>query len=371
MECDQHFGALFKMAKKKIRGKYLPDAILERFKMKYAENLDHLKEPGFHDYVIRMMTARDFCDRAHKNPVDQVWFDILQHEGVLCGYPNLERNASDPLWKQFVTEMKDTALLPYTVVSWGQHKVSYKIDPALFTALQNTKEVLISKKDLMTLPANPLYLDLSDCKDGTYYDGAFILVVEGQVLVILVTKNYKMYSFYSAFQYRDGLTSFTDFPALQNQVLKELSFIDKGNDPDLRIVALRCCLQVLAYLSSSAADVSEKKKGTIVKKRSFDEVLRSSEKFQDVKEWNVGYRFGTTIRLMKESSNESSKADSHIRTVSHPSAPKRPHYRSAHWCVYHVGAGRKDVIRKWIPPILVHGTYGTEVTTSVIHKLEA
>ncbi|MDR0587462.1 MAG: hypothetical protein LBG61_00580 [Burkholderiales bacterium] len=65
-------------------------------------------------------------------------------------------------------------------------------------------------------------------------------------------------------------------------------------------------------------------------------------------EYTVGEKIGTLIRTYK-SEEDQKQTTQEGKNRSSP----RPHIRTAHWTLYHVGVGRRDTRVRWIPPLVI------------------
>lgn len=85
-----------------------------------------------------------------------------------------------------------------------------------------------------------------------------------------------------------------------------------------------------------------------------------------INKWNVGFRYGNTIRKLKSENKDINKIT--INQYKKHCSPK-PHIRKAHWHTYKVGRGRKKIIVKWVAPILVNTNTSDDIITT-IHKVK-
>ena len=111
-------------------------------------------------------------------------------------------------------------------------------------------------------------------------------------------------------------------------------------------------ISVVLYLCSQAADIydlqgKKEKPGNPrpQKTKKGMRIFPVSEKTT----WMVGYRIGAALRRAHQERDKKSAEGTH--------ASPRPHVRRAHWHSYWTGPkdGKRKVILKWLPPILVGG----------------
>lgn len=114
-----------------------------------------------------------------------------------------------------------------------------------------------------------------------------------------------------------------------------------NGDSDL----LRLLLFLMLYVASEEPDLhlSEETKKYY---KPTEKVKNTSVKVQD-----VGYHY--MIEKKRRAEERSAKAESQA-IVGKAGTPKRPHMRKGHFSIYHVGIGRRDIVTRWIAPIMVH-----------------
>lgn len=126
----------------------------------------------------------------------------------------------------------------------------------------------------------------------------------------------------------------------------------------------RKLLPLVVYICSdendqTVAKPSAKEEKKIEKKE--DAPIR--DRYDEVQEWNVGYRIGPAIRKYHEKRREAEG-----RPGAH--TPKRPHIRRAHWHHFWTGAGEsRHLIVKWIPPVFVNAENDEDLPATV-HRVE-
>lgn len=130
-------------------------------------------------------------------------------------------------------------------------------------------------------------------------------------------------------------------------------------------------VQLILYLCSNQPDIRQNSKPV---KRS--NVIH--DKYREIRQWDVGVRYGTTIRELEkeakeaevESESEDEKQESK-KTSSY--SRKRPHIRRGHYHHYWTGPrnnpDKRKLVLVWLDPVLVN-TDTSEKLPTVIHKVK-
>ncbi|MDR0588201.1 MAG: hypothetical protein LBG61_04440 [Burkholderiales bacterium] len=115
---------------------------------------------------------------------------------------------------------------------------------------------------------------------------------------------------------------------------------------------LKFFISCVLYLCSDEPDVEGVVAGTSPVRPALKKTKQGFQLFPETKTkiYNVGAKVGKLIRTYQ--SEEDKKPAGEGKTHASP----RPHIRTAHWHLYHVGQGRKDSRVRWIPPIVVGGS---------------
>lgn len=143
--------------------------------------------------------------------------------------------------------------------------------------------------------------------------------------------------------------------------MTDLIFKNLGNN-NLPQGEIAKALQLVLYLCSMGADVEENPVQKKITRRS--EVLH--DKYREVRKWDVGVRFGNTIRTYAAKEGKSHKG-SHSK--------KRPHWRKGHFQHYWIGPKSKpeerQLVLNWIQPVLVNENLLEDgELPAVVHKVE-
>lgn len=131
-------------------------------------------------------------------------------------------------------------------------------------------------------------------------------------------------------------------------------------------------LQFCTYLISEKPDVSNRTEPIIKKIKKEGQINRE---VNEITASDVGYRFGSAIRLHKKKPvplDENATEDMQVETVSQGKTrkPVSPYMRAAHWHSYWIGkkdgSEERKLIVKWLPPTYCAGI----LKDVVIHNVE-
>lgn len=123
-------------------------------------------------------------------------------------------------------------------------------------------------------------------------------------------------------------------------------------------------LQLVLYI---CADNKEYEPNPTITRRKDIDLKNNKPKdvFREIQKWDVGYRYGNTIRKQRETANEIEP-----QNVGNGSK-KRPHSRRGHWHHYWIGSesqGTRKLILKWVAPMFINGDLDDDIPT--IHKVK-
>ncbi|MDR0587946.1 MAG: hypothetical protein LBG61_03090 [Burkholderiales bacterium] len=115
---------------------------------------------------------------------------------------------------------------------------------------------------------------------------------------------------------------------------------------------LKFFINCALYFCSAEPDIEGVVAGTSPARPALKKTKQGFQLFPATKTkiYNVGAKVGKLIRTYQSEEDQKPAGDG--KTHASP----RPHIRTAHWHLYHVGQGRKDSRVRWIPPIVV-GTF--------------
>lgn len=215
----------------------------------------------------------------------------------------------------------------YLMCLWKQNKIIYELDDDFVNALINTELDKIPIQIFDTVPYNQMVINLA-----------------GGALLIDINKKFKLYTINVITLTRIntdidigyGLYSIS-FDSRKEYIVPKS--ITKFKNIDKVIYSF------IMYISNpTPGDITKDTK-------SYKYISRYDNKSVSINKWKVGYRYGSKVRSLKN--NNITKKVSINMYKKH--ASPRPHMRKGHWHKYKTGQGRKNIIVKWVAPILVCG----------------
>lgn len=160
--------------------------------------------------------------------------------------------------------------------------------------------------------------------------------------------------------YATDVASQTEISIYTNEILGIKNTV--RFDGRLYVILLQ---QVLTYLASTEPDLVE----NVNTKRTYRKPTENSipkDKFSEIRQWDVGVRFGSSFRRWKQ---QSVNRNTTSRGVGER-ARQRPHSRRAHWSHYWYGHGNEKVRRpKWVASYMVNIDSNTDSPTT-IHRVD-
>lgn len=255
---------------------------------------------------------------------------------------------------------------------WRKNKLSYLIDNDLFDTLMNMETPKLAPVDcLAKLPANCFYIDYNGkgseiCEN---LEGTFITTDETSdelniVLTHLVNSEKLGRELIISTVYRLPYNSCDKFipsvPAYESNMIEcEDGIVRNVNEKKLS----KIIYNFLVYLHAANKDVQVSERT-----RKNHEVIQTTikNKFREVKEFEVGFTYGRTIR--QNDTKIKYVGDKKQKGVA--SGTKSSHYRSAHWHHYWTGSGNdRKLIIKWVEGVFVNG--GRDEAENVqVHKVK-
>ena len=274
------------------------------------------------------------------------------------------------------TEWRDFLGTNAAVEIWEKYKIVYKIDNDFFHELKDTENQKFTKEDLIRLPAQAFYIDLSAVDDIEPFQGSWVYIhADGDYItlaVYMVTDDITFFSYYADFDF-----SQTKEIPIRKDTLPKKDFIARNFDPnfhpverkihskDSRQDIISAVTQIVLFLSVKASDITE----SPLTKNTYRPSQTIKNRWSELQIWDMGIRYGQAIRIGKQKMQEylekadEESSDNTEEKRKKPRKPVRPHVRSAHWQRYHVGKGRKETILEWIPPVYVCG--GREIAVTI------
>lgn len=244
--------------------------------------------------------------------------------------------------------------------AWRKYKPVYSLDLELETAIMEMDDIFVPTSVLYNLPYKSIYIEIEQNICEKYKESerprgimATIAIEKEQILLFVVAlsddvKMTKHYSFMLNLTDMDNYKSLDKYLShcVNNNLLNKESY-------DLGMFSIaKYTLNVISYLCSDNADIVENEaQSKIYKPVKFE----PKDKYREIRKWDVGVRFGNSIRLTKTSNSVDKELPNVANIVTEHSSP-RPHIRKAHWQHYHVGQGRNTVILKWKHPSFINCT---------------
>lgn len=336
------------------------DEIFNEYLKKCKEELrvDITKEEFF-DFLIGL---QHFVMDPYDSKFSPIYADLMTDFGPrllsILGY-NPNSFSSDDFIRAMITEIKDQFFIHVITEEWVNSKTVYKPDKHFAESLIKMKNIDISEYMIDHIPNSIFYIDLSDIPDFLPAIGVFVKVskktekiagIERKILYItcyIITHDYCFHSWYmeGTIGDKDNTVHFNpnEIPDAPYQTMNQ-SIYNKPVISKSKLIAF--AVGMVAYITSKEPDIieSETTKHTYKKR---PEGQKPKNKFSEVQIMDVGFTYGNFVR------NTLSKLKSEYKGGTHRSPI--PHFRCAHWHLYRVGKGRKNIIYKWIEPTFVNG----------------
>ena len=124
-------------------------------------------------------------------------------------------------------------------------------------------------------------------------------------------------------------------------------------------------LNTSLYLCADNAEIKE----SPVTKNTYHPGKQVKNKFSEVRQWECGYRYGSSIRAQKKQKGTPFRRNDQISSLTVRVKRLLPaHTRRAHWHHYWVGpkTGERKLILHWIPSVYVSET---DTQVAVIHNV--
>ena len=262
---------------------------------------------------------------------------------------------------------------------WGRNKQVFKFDKDFLEELLHTKTVSYTKDLWDYLPYDVFYVDISDYPElceKVAMQGFIVKREKG-------SEGGKDYWYLHILRFTEDFF-FTDFQRYANETIdrvveeEELQTIDTyanlaGNKKGLTVqkgsISLSPSLyevvitQILTYLCVDKPDLVENERSRECYRKPNPSVP-PKHKFSELRTWDVGVTFGTSVRKWKEQQRERV-----VGVSGGVGSKKRPHRRRAHWGHRWTGHGTDKVLRPvWIAETTVNCSADTDTNPVVIHK---
>lgn len=329
--------------------------------------------------LFRLACRVDFLSSLYNGPFKEI-HDLITSPQVINAL--LYGVGKQTIDEQFRTDVKDFLLIQPVLNIWKKNKQVYKFDKEFAKILIGTEKLKLYKDILEHLPFSTFYIDLSELQIPNVY-GQFVSVYRNYdedtftiiVYVLAEADNtgLLLYSHYSTVHFQDDsfdvekpenlkysnrylTNSEEDF--MNNTMVKTNASLDEIDRISLSMLAL----QFLMYIGSHEPDIEE----SLISKQTYKPpVSKPKNSFKEVRTWDVGVKYGNTIRIIQKEIKRKSTSFIKNDETQKRKGPK-PHMRCAHWQRYHVGEGRTQTIVKWIPPVMVLGTEEMPITIHTV-----
>ena len=278
------------------------------------------------------------------------------------------------------------------VMTWQKNKQVYRFDKDFTDELLRTENLRFAKDAWCYLPYKLFYVDISDNQELCQKINCEGFFVRPDLTKKLNKWNIHICKVNEKFFFRDVLEIPNEDKTItldQISQSKYVNLIDMGSytdikAPEVSIVENDARLfsvlvaQILTYLASVEPDIEENPE-TKKTYRKPVEGAKPKNKFSEVRQWDVGLRFGTSYRKWKKSASSGTNRGSHPGAVG---VKKRPHFRRAHWTHYWYNvtdgngevqkdeAGKSIKVRrpKWVAETFINMNYSeVEEAPTVVH----
>ena len=240
----------------------------------------------------------------------------------------------------------------YITELWNRTKQMYEIDKQFAEDLFQTEADLIPFEAFAHLPYNTFCIDYDFSVHGMRCEGLVVDVyIDGKIVAVTAVGVFdggKHGLFTNEYDFRKGM------------MCKVNEDPDKKNRDPVPMPEVNAIWNIICQLCMF---LSQPKPDDVVKAKPSSNHGKKKQKVKDVSKWEVGFRYGQAIKNMVKPKTESTTT--HLTGKTH--ASPKPHVRKAHWQHYHVGKGRKQIVTKWISPVLVNINTGNDIITTC-HK---
>lgn len=227
----------------------------------------------------------------------------------------------------------------YYISLWKENKIIYELDIEFINALLETKIDKIPVHIFSYIPYKQSVIKIGQDVILLDIDKKFNFITIN-VITLIDMRNKSNIGF--------GLHSIS-FDSRKEYIIP--TSITNKNTLDKLIYSF------IMYISNPTPGDIEKDKNTI-----YNNHNSTNKKINQINKWNIGYRYGNAIRKLKKENKDTAKIS--INKYKKHSSP-RPHIRKAHWHTYKVGKGRKNILVKWISPVLVNTNESNDLIPTI------
>lgn len=322
---------------------------------------------------LAMCSDPTFYTQKYRGPMKKTHDQIIMNSQISTTFfgNNNPRN-----------EWKDVLSMYGVIDKWSRSKQVYKFDRDFALELSKTEGLKIYPEILRRLPYSTFYLDFSEIPEFTPFDGMFVDVTVFDNDDIRICGHRVIKDVYytcttnlreDVREYENGV-AFYDYTKdrmryqknvplsqyLQNTMGNKI--LSNENFPKIWMFLM----QALVYLSSSKPEIEE----NAHTKQTYRPSARVRNKFSEIRGWDVGVRYGTTLRARTAQEKQNSK-NSVGNTETEATASRhspRPHARCAHWQRYWTGHGRTVPEMRWVAQVFVGAS--ADETPATIHRVK-
>lgn len=339
----------------------------------YSGLVEIMKEVGLNDELEQLTgdNCLDLCNDpafytySYKGPLEKLNDMIILNRQISSTF----FGGKDPR-----QEWKDVISMYGVIEKWSHSKQVYKFDHDFARELSKTDGMKLYPESFRHLPFSTFYIDFDGMEEFKPFDGMFVDVkvfdnddirILGHRVVGDIYYTCTTYLKEDQRDYENGV-AYYDYTRDRMQYQKTVplsAFIrEKYGDkvisnesfPDIWMFLL----QALTYLSSDKPEVEENE----LTKKTYRKPTRIKNKFSEIREWDVGIRYGTEFRKARAEREEEEQSGDIITRKS-----PRPHARCAHWQRFWTGKGRRIPKMKWIAQTFVGAK--EEKVPAVIHNV--
>lgn len=277
-----------------------------------------------------------------------------------------------------------------TILEWSRNKQVYRFDPDFLSELIETEDLSFTKDMWDYLPCKTFYIDISENKELCFQfktQGIFVRVVKDEtengweLHTFRMVEDLKHMPYVMELKNEDCKFNWEKTGMNLRMAIMALEIGQEAmEERKMQALSLLMVPQILSYLSSVEPDIRESEQ-TRQTYRKPDTNAVPKNKFSEIKQEDVGVRFGTAFRkwsvAQKSSENKGEKRRS--ENMGHS---KRPHFRKAHWQHFWYNVldeqgkavkdpdGKTKKVRrpKWVQAAYINERLGE--TDTIIHRIK-
>lgn len=283
---------------------------------------------------------------------------LVALENTKYNYPDVWEKVTDiSTATEFCRDngVPESRLVIAALAKWRRSKQIFEIDEELCEILKDTDKVneeipveiidrLVYESFYVKFPEE--YIRFTNNEGEFDVDGFFYFVSDKSIIFV--------------FLFTSGHTQSIRFDIEEGLSLKQC--IDKYMkvSPDVYLFT-NFCIQIVLYLCADNADIEENYIQKQIHKPSTGTI---KDVYSEVRKWDVGFRYGKAVRKTR---GQTTYVSSLHHEGSH--ARKRTHVRKGHYHHFWRGSktGKRELILKWISPVVINAEYENVAT---IHKVK-